>query len=111
MGLVVTEAHLQAATAAGACGERARLYPPGTSLHEVSQEDLAWVEENMPDLAALLSCELARGNTLVRRGVPPLSGYGDGYGSGYGDGYGYGYGYGDGSGSGDGYGDGGQEEG
>jgi hypothetical protein len=122
--LVITQAHLDLAKSAGACGDGLRKYPPGTPLSKIAATDLDWVEANLPDLARSVT---ARASQTLARGTLPLRMFGDGVGYGvrlrlrlgYGDGYGvrrrrtatasatgYGYGYGYGYGVGVGYGDG-----
>ena len=107
MEMKITEDHMRALREADAC------YTPevGDDIEEVlsrtPQVDLIWVEDNIPELVAVVE----------RDGKGPLwtrSGYGDGdgydygysYGHGYGDGDGHGYGHGYGSGYGYGHGDG-----
>ena len=108
--VVVTEEHLAAAKAAGACSEAMRDLRVGMDLSDVSREWLEWAEEHLPKMACDVARQAVRESGVRVRGTVPLSmlgyGSGSGYGSGYGSGDGYGDGYGDGSGSGDGDGDG-----
>jgi hypothetical protein len=122
---VITQAHLDACRAAGACGDGLQ-YKPGTPLSDILPEHLLWIDKALPQLAKEWSAQACKELGIKSRQPMPLallSGYGYGYGywygdgsgdgdgyggSGYGSGDGYGYGgYGSGSGSGDGYGYGG----
>ena len=77
----LTRAHLLAAIAAGACRDRVTAYSPGMDIEEIKQEDVWWIQANIPQMALDLKIKHGYGY-----------GYGSGYGSGYGDGYGSGSG-------------------
>ena len=105
VGLIVTQAHLDAARSAGACKDGLKPLKLGQPVGEVPQDLLMWFLENCSAEAAQLT---------TPHGLPlwalSNSGYGDGHGhgygsgSGYGSGFGFGFGHSYGSGSGDGSG-------
>jgi hypothetical protein len=99
----VTRELLDSAARAGACKERLSKYKPGVPLAKVRSEDLQWIEEELPTMAAEVLRVVEQPNNVLW-GQLSLSKLGDGSGSGSGDGSGYGYGSGDGSGSGSGSG-------
>ena len=86
----ITQAHIDAAKAAGACSVP---YKVGTLITDLSAEHAEWIEKNLPALAKTAASAI---RIPGLRGIMPLSLLigppGDGYGSGYGYGYGSGSG-------------------